>query len=69
MSTGPEDSGRPEEPQEPLLFPPAQWLFRVNTGRASHGLPALTSMDPLAMLLWHTCSRPPEGNMLRVTGI
>jgi hypothetical protein len=28
----------------------------------------LTSLDPLAMLLWHTCSRPPEGGMLHVTG-
>jgi hypothetical protein len=65
----PGSSGRPEEPQDSPLFPPPQWLFRVNEGRAGRGLPALTSMDPRAMLLWHTCSRPPEGNMLRVTGI
>lgn len=68
MSAGPEDSGRPEDAPEPSpLFPPAWWLARVNASRGP-GTPMLTSLDPLAMLLWHTCSRPPEGGMLHVTG-
>lgn len=34
-------------------FPRLEWMARLNAQRAQLGLPSLSMLDPLAMLLWH----------------
>lgn len=64
MTDAAASSGRPEPP----LIPPPEFVARLNENRGP-GLPHLTALDPLAMLMWHTITRPPEpGDLLRVTG-
>ncbi len=38
---------------QPPIFPPMSFVDRLNASDARRGLPLLTSLDPLAMLLWH----------------